>query len=296
MIDLQTIKNHKSFRTVKFFSILLGIITFLALFGPFISPHSYDAVSANQYQPPSWDHWLGTDIHGRDLLTRILYGARISLLVGFVGASLSLAIGVSYGIISGYLGGIVDNMMMRFVDILYSLPRIILVIVIIAVFDDRVKDLMHGTVLDDAAPYTRLLLMFIALGMVEWLTMARIVRGQVLALKQQQFIQAANALGQSPIQVMKKHLLPNLIGIIIVYLTLTIPAVILEEAFLSFLGLGIQAPQASWGTLLSEGASIINPIRSYWWVLIGPAAFMAITLLALNFLGDALRDIFDPKQ
>ncbi|MEM9445564.1 MAG: ABC transporter permease [Verrucomicrobiota bacterium] len=273
--------------------ILLGIVAVMAVIGPVISPYGYEETSEIQFGAPSAKHWFGTDLHGRDLFTRVLFGARISLLVGIVGTSISLIVGVSYGIISGYIGGKVDSWMMRLVDVLYALPRIVLVIVVIAVFDSQVKDLLHASAWSEAVPYTRLVLMFISLGMVEWLTMARIVRGQVLSLRSREFIQAAQSLGQRPWKIVGKHLLPNLRGVIIVYLTLTVPAVILEESFLSFLGLGIQPPQSSWGTLLADGASVINPIRSYWWVMMGPALFMAITLFALNYLGDALRDYFE---
>ena len=272
---------------------VLVIIILLALIGPVFSPYDYEETSELQFAGPSSRHWFGTDLHGRDLFTRVLFGARISLLVGIVGTLVSLLIGVSYGVISGYVGGQVDSWMMRLVDVLYALPRIVLVIVVIAVFDSQVKDLLHGTAWTGAVPYTRLVLMFISLGMVEWLTMARIVRGQVLSLKNREFVQAALSLGQSPLAIICKHLLPNLRGVIIVYLTLTVPTVILEESFLSFLGLGVQPPQSSWGTLLADGAAVINPIRSYWWVILGPASFMAVTLLALNFLGDALRDYFE---
>jgi oligopeptide transport system permease protein len=275
-------------------TLLLGLVA-LALIGPLLSPYDYATPSENSLLPPQSSNWFGTDLNGRDVLTRTLYGARISLLVGVVGASVSLVIGVCYGIISGYYGGRVDAVMMRIVDVLYSLPRLILVIFIIAVFDQHAKKILLYLGLESWSSWSRLILLFLGLGMVEWLTMARIVRGQVLSLKERAFIHAAHVLGQSNRRIMLKHLLPNLSGVILVYLTLTIPSVILEESFLSFLGLGVQAPQASWGTLLSEGASFINPIKISWWMLLGPGIFMALTLLSLNFLGDALRDRFDPR-
>ncbi|MDZ4789073.1 MAG: ABC transporter permease [Blastochloris sp.] len=282
-------------RIILFSSSLLLLIALLAIAGPWLSPYRYDDTSHASLLSPSLDHWFGTDINGRDVLTRTLYGARISLLVGIIGATVSLAVGVCYGLVSGYCGGRIDTLMMRFVDILYSLPRLILVIFIIAVFDQHAKKFFVELGLIEWASWSRLILLFMALGLVEWLTMARIVRGQVLSLRERAFIQAAHVLGQSNRKIIIKHLLPNVTGIILVYLTLTIPSVILEESFLSFLGLGVQAPQASWGTLLSEGAGFINPIKISWWMLLGPGIMMALTLLALNFLGDALRDRFDPK-
>lgn len=276
--------------------ILLTLIVLAALFGPLLSPYAYNQITPNQFAPPSSQHWFGTDLHGRDVFTRVLYGARISLLVGLVGSLVSLIVGTAYGLISGYLGGRVDDVMMRFVDILYSLPRLIIVILLIGIFDTQVKTSLESLGAAWLVPHSRLIVLFIGLGLVEWLSMARIIRGQVLSLKEQTFVQAARAMGQSPLKIILLHLLPNLRGLIIVYLTLTIPAVILEESFLSFLGLGVQAPQSSWGTLLSDGAAMINPVRIAWWLLAGPALFMAATLLALNFLGDALRDKFDPRS
>ncbi|MDR1190963.1 MAG: ABC transporter permease [Verrucomicrobiales bacterium] len=275
-------------------AILAGVLL-VALVGPWLSPYAYDDAGADKLAAPSAAHWLGTDANGRDVLTRVCHGARLSLLVGAVGALTSLGVGVGYGTVSGYLGGKVDGAMMRFVDVLYSLPRLIIVILLISVLDEACKDFFNRLGLIFFQEYSRLLLLFAGLGLVEWLTMARIVRGQVLALKERQFVQAAQVLGQTRLRIMCRHLLPNLGGIILVYLTLTVPAVILEESFLSFLGLGVQAPQASWGTLLSEGAGFINPISIAWWLLAGAGAFMALTLLALNFLGDALRDRFDPR-
>lgn len=285
--------------------ILLGLIIFAALFGPAlyrVDPHS---TSHDQYQPPSGAHFFGTDNNGRDSLARIFEGARISLLVGFCGAVVSLFVGTSYGLVSGYVGGRIDNVMMRLVEILYALPRLLLIIIFTGAFDKEMKAWLAGmtwtwgkTVIlsgPDLVGYSKIIILIFALGLIEWLTMARIVRGQVLSLKNLQFVTAARALGQSHARIIVRHLLPNIIGIIIVYLTLTIPAVILDESFLSFLGLGVQAPQASWGSLLSDGAQVINPVKSYWWLLVYPALVMSVTLLALNFLGDALRDALDPR-
>ncbi len=274
---------------------VLGLIVLAAIFGPVLMPASAAGLSAQQYAPPSWQHPFGTDLHGQDLLYRVLTGARVSLAVGVAGALVSLVIGTAYGLISGYAGGKVDGVMMRAVEVFYSIPRLIILLIAINAFDSRMKAFLDSANLSGLVPYSRIVILILSLGLIEWLTMARIVRGQVLALKAQPFVTAAQALGQSHIKILTRHLLPNLVGIVVVYLTLTIPAVILDESFLSFLGLGIQAPQASWGSLLASGAQAINPVRSYWWLLVFPAAAMSLTLLALNFLGDALRDVLDPR-
>ena len=275
--------------------IILATVLSFAVFGLqmfHLDPH---ATSAAQYSPPSAAHPFGTDVNGRDSFGRVLEGARISLLVGFCGAFISLFVGTAYGLISGYTGGRTDALMMRFVEILYSIPRLIIIILVTFIFDRHFKDWLNAAGLTNWVGYSKIIILILSLGLIEWLTMARIVRGQVLALKSQQFVLAARALGQSHTNIIIRHLLPNLIGIVIIYLTLTIPAVILDESFLSFLGLGVQAPQASWGSLLSEGAQVINPVKSYWWLLLFPALVMSMTLLALNFLGDALRDALDPR-
>jgi peptide/nickel transport system permease protein/oligopeptide transport system permease protein len=229
------------------------------------------------------------------VFARVVEGARISLLVGFSGALISLVIGTSYGMIAGYFGGRLDAAMMRLVEILYAIPRLIIIILAVFIFDPALKRSISGFFDGALVGYTRVFILIVSLGLIEWLTMARIVRGQVLALKSQQFVTAARSLGQSHFRIIFRHLLPNLVGVVIVYLTLTIPAVILDESFLSFLGLGVQAPQASWGSLLNDGAQTINPVKSYWWLLLFPAVVMSLTLLALNFLGDALRDALDPR-
>jgi oligopeptide transport system permease protein len=224
--------------------------------------------------PPSAAHVLGTDELGRDLLARLLHGGRISLLVGLVGTLVSLLVGVAWGAVAGYAGGRTDELMMRFVDVLYALPTIFLVILLLVFFSRS------------------LLMLFVALGLVQWLTMARIVRGQVLSLKQQTFVEAARALGAGARRVIFRHLVPNTLGPVVVYATLTVPAVILQEAFLSFLGLGVQPPEASWGTLIADGARVM---ALFPWLVLFPGLALSLTLLAFNFLGDGLRDALDPR-
>jgi oligopeptide transport system permease protein len=274
-------------------ALMLLAIVIAALAGLPLSPYTYDQISDAALQPPSAAHWCGTDANGRDLLTRTLFGARISLLIGAVGAVLSFVVGVTYGMVSGYAGGRLDNLMMRLVEILYSLPNLVLVIVLVTVLDDPTAALLRGLGLGGISP--RLVLIVAFLGFTEWMTMARIVRGQVLVLRQQPYVQAAQALGQSHLRILGKHLLPNLLGLIVVYLTLTVPAIMLDESFMSFLGVGLQPPLSSWGTLVSEAAGLINPIRLYWWMLVFPGGMMTLTLLSLNFLGDGLRDALDPR-
>ena len=255
--------------------VVLIIMVILALLTPLIAPYSYEAQNLDLgASPPSAAHWLGTDIFGRDLLTQILYGGRISLAVGFIATAVALVIGVTWGAVAGYVGGRVDAAMMRFVDILYALPFMIFIILLMVVFGRNI------------------LLLFLAIGAVEWLTMARIMRTQVQALRQQEFVEAAISLGLSPNAIIFKHIIPNAIGPIIVYTTLTIPSVMLLEAFLSFLGLGIQPPQTSWGLLISYGA---ETMEEYPWLLIFPGLALTITLFSLNFLGDGLRDALDVR-
>jgi len=254
-----------------------------------------DKLSDDQFQPPSAKHWFGTDVHGRDLLSRVLYGAQISLLVGIVGAGVSLVIGVLWGAIAGYAGGRVDSVMMRFVDILYSLPSIIFVIVLITTLEGVLKNWLTAIGSPSLGKSARLLFLFIGLGAVSWLTMARIVRGQVLSLRQRPFVEASRALGAGPARILARHIIPNTLGVVIVYITLTVPAIILYESFLSYLGLGVQPPMASWGSLIAEGADQMNPIRIYWWLIAFPGGLLVVTLLALNFLGDGLRDAWDVR-
>tara|TARA_B100000965_G_scaffold120699_1_gene99623 strand:+ start:132 stop:986 length:855 start_codon:yes stop_codon:yes gene_type:complete len=255
--------------------IVLVVLILCAIFAPLIAPYSYSYQDLNLgASKPSWDHLLGTDVMGRDLLSRILYGARISLMVGFVATSVALVIGVSWGIVAGYFGGRIDSVMMRIVDVLYGLPFIIFIILLMVIFGRN------------------LWLLFGAIGAVEWLTMARIVRGQVIGLKNQEFVLAAQAMGVSNLMMFRKHLFPNILGPIAVYATLTIPQVMLLESFLSFLGLGIQPPMSSWGTLIKDG---VESMEEYSWLLIYPGLTFTITLFALNFFGDGLRDALDPK-
>ena len=255
--------------------IILLILIFLAIFAPWIAPHSYSYQNLELgAQPPSGNFLLGTDTLGRDLFSRILYGARVSLLVGFVATGVALVIGVSWGIIAGYFGGRIDSVMMRIVDVLYGLPFIIFIILLMVIFGRNIW------------------LLFGAIGAVEWLTMARIVRGQVLTVKNQEYVLAAQAMGVSNIQMFRKHIFPNILGPIAVYATLTIPHVMLLEAFLSFLGLGIQPPMSSWGTLIRYG---VESMEEYSWLLIYPGLTFTITLFALNFFGDGLRDALEPK-
>ena len=262
-------------KAAMFGALILFILILCAALAPWIAPYSYSFQNLELgASPPSAAHILGTDVLGRDLLSRILYGARISLLVGFVATGVALVIGVSWGIIAGYAGGKVDSIMMRIVDVLYGLPFIIFIILLMVIFGRN------------------LWLLFGAIGAVEWLTMARIVRGQVIGLKNQEFVMAAKAMGVSNISMFRKHLLPNILGPIAVYATLTIPQVMLLEGFLSFLGLGIQPPMSSWGTLIKDG---VESMEEYSWLLIYPGLTFTITLFALNFFGDGLRDALDPK-
>jgi oligopeptide transport system permease protein len=259
---------------------LLAAFVILAIIAPWIAPFSYDAQDLNiGPQAPSSAHWFGTDILGRDMYTRILYGGRISLMVGFLATFVSLVIGVLWGTIAGFVGGRTDSIMMRIVDIMYAIPFILLVILLMVFVNTR--DNTYN-----------LLLLFIAIGATEWLTMARIVRGQVMGIRKQEFIEACYSMGISNRQIIFKHLIPNVLGPIIVYATLTVPTVMLTEAFLSFLGLGVQPPMSSWGLLISSG---VENMEEYPWLLIYPGLTFSITLFSLNFLGDGLRDALDPK-
>lgn len=273
---------------------LIAVAAFVIIF-PLCSHYKPDALSEAQLQPPSGDHLLGTDAHGRDLLVRLCYGAKISFMVGIVGATVSLVIGVLWGAVAGYAGGRTDGAMMRFVDVLYSMPTIIFAMVLMSAVEPSLRDWFSKLGFQDPSKAARVALLFFALGAVSWLTMARIVRGQVLSLRTRAFVDASRVLGASPLHILGRHIIPNVLGIVIVYLALTVPGIILYESFLSFLGLGIQPPMASWGSLIAEGAGQINPIQIYWWLLVFPAGLMVLTLLALNFLGDGLRDAWDVK-
>ena len=254
---------------------ILIVLILAAIFAPWIAPHSYSYQNLDVgATPPSGEFLLGTDTLGRDLLSRILYGARVSLLVGFVATAVALVIGVSWGIIAGYFGGRIDSVMMRIVDVLYGLPFIIFIILLMVIFGRNIW------------------LLFMAIGAVEWLTMARIVRGQVITVKNQEYVMAAQAMGVPNLRLFVKHIFPNILGPIAVYATLTIPQVMILEAFLSFLGLGVQPPMSSWGTLIRYG---VESMEEYSWLLIYPGLTFTITLFALNFFGDGLRDALDPK-
>jgi len=280
--------------------VILAVMAVLAIVAPLATPPSLTETSSAKLQPPSAAHWFGTDVLGRDLFYRVFVGARVSLIVGLAGAAVSLVIGTTYGLIAGYAGGRIDSAMMRFVDLFYSIPRLIFVLSFIVIFDmafrESIAGFAHETGQSWLINYSRIIILVVVLGLIEWLTMARVVRGQVLALKSNQFVTASAALGQRHSVILFRHLLPNIAGVVVVYLTLTIPAVILDESFLSFLGLGVDASTASWGTLLKDGADSINPIQNQWWLVVFPAAAMSATLLALNFLGDGLRDAFDVRS
>jgi len=277
--------------------VILAIVAFLSVVMPFVWPHQFDQVYIDRISCPPPDylgmtaifgsqadacpsavgqgHIFGTDANGRDLFIRVMHGGRVSLSIGVTATFVALLIGVLYGATAGFLGGRIDNYMMRFVDVLYALPYIFFVIILVVVFGRNY------------------ILMFIAIGAVEWLTMARIVRGQTLSIRRREFIEAAEAAGVSNWGIIRRHILPNVVGPVIVYVTLTVPAVILAESFLSFLGLGVQEPATSWGVLISDGK---DQMESYPWMLIFPAAFMVVTLFCFNFIGDGLRDALDPKD
>jgi oligopeptide transport system permease protein len=256
-------------------TVTLILIVLASFIGPFFLKLSYETQNLQLGAvPPGVRHWLGTDTLGRDLFVRILYGGRVSMSVGFCATAVALTIGVFYGAISGFLGGKIDMLMMRIVDIIFALPFTVFVILLMVFFGRK------------------FVLLFVAIGAVQWLTMARIVRGQVLSLRHQEFIEAAEALGLSKPRIIFRHMIPNALGPIIVYATLTVPAVMLLEAFLSFLGLGVQPPMSSWGVLIKEGAEVMEELP---WLLIFPGLVLAITLFSLNFLGDGLRDALDPR-
>jgi oligopeptide transport system permease protein len=272
---MRRLKNNKAAMASL---ILLWLIVLICLFAPALSPWELDTVDwDNIGTPPDFasKHYFGTDANGRDLFVRTLQGGRISLMVGLLATAVSFIIGIIYGAIAGYSGGKTDALMMRFVDILYALPFMFFVILLTVFFGRSIW------------------LIFIAIGAVEWLTMARIVRGQSLSLKQRAFVEAARVTGASHAAIIRRHIIPNTLGPVIVYATLTVPQVILFESFLSFLGLGVQEPMTSWGVLIAEGAA---QMESAPWMLLFPASFLALTLFCLNFIGDGLRDALDPKD
>jgi oligopeptide transport system permease protein len=258
-------------------AVLLALIAAACIVGPWLLPHELDAVDWDHIQsPPSLvsEHILGTDANGRDLLVRILHGGRVSLSIGLAATLVAVVIGIAWGATAGYAGGRSDGFMMRFVDVLYALPFMFFVILLMVFFG---RDIY---------------LLFIALGAVSWLDMARIVRGQTISLKHKDFVLAARAMGTPPLRLVTRHIVPNALGPVAVFATLTVPQVILYESFLSFLGLGVQEPMTSWGVLISEGAQLMESAP---WMLIAPATFLTLTLFCLNFVGDGLRDALDPR-
>lgn len=257
---------------------IVGFFIIVALLAPFVSPYGFDQIDLrNAFKGPSLAHWMGTDKLGRDVLTRVMWGGRISLAVGVISTVVSLVVGVAWGAIAGFVGGKLDNVMMRIVEVLYALPFMFFVIILMVLFGRNIINI------------------FIALGFIEWLTMARIVRGQVLSLKEKEFVEAARASGASTLRLIFRYIVPNSLGPVIVYATLTVPAVMLEESFLSFIGLGVQAPMTSWGALASDGAGAAA-MRNYPWLIIFPGLALSATLFSLNFLGDGLRDALDPQM
>ena len=278
-----------------FAAILLWPLALKVTGGTFAKVHNPDEVSDAQFVAPNAAHWFGTDVHGRDVFSRTLYGAQVSLLVGVVGAGVSLIIGVIWGSVAGYLGGRVDSFLMRTVDVLYSLPSVIFVIVLITTLGERVKQAHFIQQSPSGGTLLRVAFLFVGLGAVSWLAMARIVRGQVLSLRSRGFVEASRTLGAGTPRILFRHIIPNILGIAITYVALTVPSIILYESFLSYLGLGVQAPMASWGTLISEGVAQINPIRVYWWLIVFPGGILVVTLHALNLVGDGLREAWDVK-
>ncbi|WP_337269014.1 ABC transporter permease [Oryzifoliimicrobium ureilyticus] len=258
--------------------VVLVLLVLAALFGPYFLPFNYEDPDWAAFRAPpdlSAGHYFGTDANGRDLAARVLYGTRVSLAVAVTATFVSVFIGVLYGAVAGYVGGKVDAVMMRFVDIMYALPYILFVILLMVVFGRNVY------------------LLFAAIGALEWLTMARIVRGQTLSIKQREFVEAARASGQKPFKIIVRHIIPNLVGPVVIFAALTVPEIIATESFLSYLGFGVQEPLTSLGTLIAEGA---NAIESGPWLLVFPAIFLVSLLMSLLFIGDGLRDAFDPKD
>lgn len=257
---------------------ILAALVLSAIFGPYLIPHNFEDPDwgAMRSAPSLADgHYFGTDQNGRDLLARTLHGTRVSLLVALIATTVSVVVGVLYGAVSGYLGGRVDAVMMRFVDIMYALPYILFVILLMVIFGRNV------------------FLLFVGIGLVEWLTMARIVRGQTLSLREREFVEAARAAGQKPLTIIFRHITPNLIGPVVIYATLTVPEIIITESFLSYIGFGVQEPLTSLGTLIADGTNVMEVLP---WLLFFPASFLVLMLMSLSFIGDGLRDAFDPKD
>ncbi len=310
----EVLKTNRAAMAALVFVVTVAVAAVLV---PIFLPEAVKQVSEDSFFPPlsrSVDgtrfHLLGTDLNGNDLFYRLMTGAQVSLGVGLIGALVSLVIGGTYGMVSGYAGGRVDGAMMRLLDVLNSVPSLLIVMIFVSGFDGYFKDALDAVRLwgqendwrwveglaGALLPYSRIAILVLSLGLVQWLTMARIVRGQVLVIKEMAFVTASRAMGQGSWAILWKHLWPNLSTIVLTCLTLTIPAVIRDESFLSFLGLGIDEPAASWGSLLRDGAQVINLLDSKWWLLAFPGVLMSLSLLALNFLGDGLRDAFDPKS
>ena len=257
-------------------AVVLAVFLFLGVFADLIAPHGFNEIAPlERMQAPSAAHWFGTDNVGRDLFARTLEGGRVSLLVGLLATLVSVVIGVAWGAIAGYFGGRLDAWMMRAVDVLYALPFMFLVILLMVVFGRNI------------------FLIFVAIGAINWLDMARIVRGQTISIRRREFIEAAEASGVSKWRIITRHIIPNCLGPVVVYVTLTVPSVILTESFISFLGMGVQEPDSSWGTLISEAAVVMEIAP---WAITGTGAMLAITLMSLNFIGDGLRDALDPKD
>lgn len=270
------VRNRRAMASLTFV-VLIGLATILL---PVCSSHPYDEPDWNYIQgKPNGTYWFGTDALGRDLLVRTFIGGRISFAVGLLATTVAVLIGVAYGAVAGYMGGTIDLIMMRIVDILYGLPYMLIVIIAMTLFESR-----------------SFVLIILVLGLFSWLTMSRIVRGQVLSLREREFIEAARALGASTVSIIFHHMLPNFLSPVIVYATLTIPAVMLSESFLSFLGLGISEPMTSWGVLISEGANAMSSEGIYWWLIVFPGALFTLTLYGLNAIGDGIRDAFDVRQ
>jgi len=273
--------------------IFLGAVALACVFGPLFSSYAFaDQNLVLGPTPPSAAHWLGTDVLGRDELARLLVGGRVSLSVGLLATSIVLIIGVSYGMVAGYAGGRLDRLMMRIVDILYALPFTVFIILLMVLVNEPVQTALTKMGHANWAPKVQLGLLLLAIGAFEWLNMARVIRARTLELKSLAFVEAARALGRRPGKILWLHLLPNLAGLIVVYATLCIPSVILLESFISFLGLGVQAPLTSWGDLIKQGA---DNMEEYPWLLLYPSILFSLTLFALNFVGDGLRDALDPR-
>ncbi len=289
-------RRFRSNRPAYIALIVLAWLVALVATSPLWWKWSPETLHEETFARPSARHWLGTDANGRDMVARVCAGARVSLVVGLAGAAFSLCIGVFIGGVAGYVGGRGDALLMRGVDLVYSLPSVILVMVLMAAFRDPVTAMLRPWLGTAGERWASAGVVVVGLGAVSWLSMARVVRGQVRTLRRLPFVEAGHALGLSHGRQLWRHILPNTSGVILVALTLTVPTVVLGESFLSFLGLGIQPPAASLGSLLADGAGQINPVRTYWWLLLGPAAMLVTLLLGVGYVGDGLRDALDPKS